>query len=144
MPACHVAVKTANLQPGTGNDWIMSRNKHSRANIIVWGLHKVLSTLEVRSIFADLVLGSFVRGKVYWEGNHVRLLLTSKDSKDSKGISKELVREVSSVLTRLDTTACSSELDRVNRFQHCMWKIVAFMMMERRMIVCMYIVKLVI
>ena len=62
---------------------------------------------------------------MYWEGDHVRLLLTSKDS---KGISKELVRDVSSVLRgigcrcvlddskRLDTSACSSELDRVNRF----------------------------
>ena len=39
------------------------------------------TTLEVRSIFADLGLERFVRGKVYWEGDHVRLLLTSKDSK---------------------------------------------------------------
>ena len=61
---------------------------------------------------------------MYWEDDHVRLPLTSKDS---KGISKELVREVSSVLRgisircmlddskRFDTSACSCEFDRVNR-----------------------------
>ena len=54
----------------------MSRDKRSRANIIVWGLRKDLSALEVRSIlnFADLGLERFVRGKVYWESDHVRLL----------------------------------------------------------------------
>ena len=123
MSARHVAVKTADLQPGTDNDWVVSRNKRSRATIIVRGLCKDLSMLEVRSIFADLGLERFVRGKVYWEGDHVRLLLTSKDS---KGISKELVRDVSSVLRgigcrcvlddskRLDTSACSSELDKAH------------------------------
>ena len=50
--------------------------------------------VEVCSIFADLGLERFVRGKVFWEGDHVRLLLTSKDS---NGISKELVREGSVV-----------------------------------------------
>ena len=55
----------------------------------MWGLRKDLSTLDVRSIFADLGLERFVRGKVYWEGDNVRLLLTTKDS---KGISKELGR----------------------------------------------------
>ena len=49
MPARHVAVKTADLQPGTDNDWVVSGNKRSRANIIVWGLRKDLSTLEVVS-----------------------------------------------------------------------------------------------
>ena len=122
MPARHVAVKTADLQPGTDNDWVVSHNKRSRATIIVRGLRKDLSTLEVRSIFADLGLERFVRGKVYWESDH-GLLLTSKDS---KRISKELVRDVSSVLRgigcrcvlddskRLDTSACSSELDKVH------------------------------
>ena len=87
-PAHHVAVKTADIQPGTDNDWVVSRNKRSRANIIVWGLRKDLSTLEVRSIFADLGLGRFVRVKVFWEGDHVRLAR----------IARGLVREVSSVL----------------------------------------------
>ena len=35
MPVHHVAVKTADLHPGTDNDWVVSRNKRSRASIIV-------------------------------------------------------------------------------------------------------------
>ena len=61
--------------------------------------------VEVCSIFADLGLERFVRGKVFWEGDHVRLLLISKDS---NGISKELVREVSSVLRGI---SCRCVLD---------------------------------
>ena len=60
-------------------------------NIIVWGLHKELTTLEVRAKFADMGLESFVRGNVLWEGDHIRLVLTKKDS---KGVSSELVKQV--------------------------------------------------
>ena len=35
------------------------------------GLCKDLSMLEVRSIFAEVELDRFVRGKVYWEGDHI-------------------------------------------------------------------------
>ena len=34
---------------------------------------------------------SFVRGNVLWEGDHIRLVLTKKDS---KGVSSELVKQV--------------------------------------------------
>ena len=44
-------------------------------DLIVWVLPK---DLEVHSIFADLGLERFVRGKMYWEGDHLRLLLTGK------------------------------------------------------------------
>ena len=54
----------------------MSHNQRSRVNIIVWGLHKELTTLEVRAKSADMGLESFVRGNVLWEGDHIRLVLT--------------------------------------------------------------------
>ena len=70
------------LQPRTGKDLVVSHNQRSRVNIIVWGLHKELTTLEVRAKFADMAgLESFVRGNVLWEGDHIRLVLTKKDSK---------------------------------------------------------------
>ena len=37
-------------------------------------------------------LESFVRGNVLWEGDHIRLVLTKKNS---KGVSSELVKQVS-------------------------------------------------
>ena len=60
---------------------------------------KDLTTLEIRAKLADLGLASFVyRGNVLWEGDHVRLVLTPKDS---KGLSKELVSQVSSSLRKI-------------------------------------------
>ena len=47
-----------------------------------------LTTLEVRAKFADMGLESFLMGNVLWEGDHIRLVLTKKDS---KGVSSELV-----------------------------------------------------
>ena len=34
--------------------------------VIVWGMSKDLTTLEIRSKLADLGLASFVRGNVLW------------------------------------------------------------------------------
>ena len=68
---------------------------HNKVNIIVWGLHKELTTLEVRTKFADM---GFVRGNVLWEGDHIRLILTKKDS---KGVSSDLVKQVSANLRKL-------------------------------------------
>ena len=65
----------------------MSQNKRFRASIIVWGMPKSLSTLEIRAKLADIGLASFARGSVAWEGDHVRLLLLPKDS---KGLSKDV------------------------------------------------------
>ena len=59
---------------------------------------KDLTTLEIRAKLADLGLASFVRGNVLWEVDHVRLVLTPKDS---KGLSKELVSQYPLVLGRL-------------------------------------------
>ena len=99
------AVTKKDRQPRTSEDWVVSKHKHFRANIIVWGMPKDLTTLEIRAKLANLGLASFVRGNVLWEGDHVRLVLTSKDS---KGLSKELVSQVSSSLRKI---GCRCVLD---------------------------------
>ena len=72
---------TATPRLRTSEDWIVSHNKGFRANIIVWGMPKDLLTLEIRAKLADLGLDSFVRWAAFWEGEHVRLVLTPDDSK---------------------------------------------------------------
>ena len=68
-------------------DLVVSNNSQcSKVNIIVWGLHKELTTLGVRAKFAS------GKGTVLWEGDHIRLVLMKKDSKD---VSSELVKQVS-------------------------------------------------
>ena len=56
-------------------------------NIIVWP--KNLTMLEIRAKLADLGLYSFVRGNTFWEGQHVKLVLSPNDS---KRLTKELVK----------------------------------------------------
>ena len=95
----HDGKKGTDLRPTTGKDLVVSHNQRYRVNIIVWGLHKELTTLEVRAKFADMGLESgFVRGNVLWEGDHIRLVLTKKDS---KGVSSELVKQVSASLRKI-------------------------------------------
>ena len=89
------AVTKKDRQPRTSEDWVVSKRKRFRANII---MPKDLTTLEIRAKLADLGLASFVRGNVFWEGDHVRLVLTPKDS---KGLPKELVSQVSSSLRKI-------------------------------------------
>ena len=76
-----------------------------------------LITLEIRAKFG---LVNFVRGKVFWEGEHV---LTSGDS---KGLTKELVSQVSSSLRKIGCRCVLDEtirtnldpsLDCINRFE---------------------------
>ena len=81
-----------------GGDWVVSRSKNFRVNIIVWGVPKHFTTLEFRSKFADLGLSQFVSGKVLWEGDHVRLILTAKDS---KGVNQHVVRQVSASIRKV-------------------------------------------
>ena len=59
----HDSKKGTDLRPTTGKDLVVSHNQCYRVNIIVWGLHKELTTLEVRAKFADMGLESFVRGE---------------------------------------------------------------------------------
>ena len=44
------------LRPRTGKNLFVSHNQHSRVTIIVWGLRKELTTLEVRAKFVDVGL----------------------------------------------------------------------------------------
>ena len=74
---------------------------------------KDLTTFEIRAKLADLGLARFVRGNVLWEGDHVKLVLTPKDS---KGLSKELVSQVSSSLRKIGCR-CLCIIDSVNRFE---------------------------
>ena len=97
MRTRHDGKKGTDLQPRTGKNLVVSHNQRSRVNIIVCGLHKELTTLEVRAKFAEMGLESFVRGNVLWAGDHIRLALT----KDSKGVSSELVKQVSVSLWKI-------------------------------------------
>ena len=108
MPVCHASLNTV---PQVTSDaaWTVSKNKRFRANIIVWGMPKNLSTLEIRTKLADLGLVGFARGAVAWEGDHVRLVLLSKDS---KGLSKEVVAKISACLRRI---GCRCMLDENER-----------------------------
>ena len=61
-----------------------------------------LTTLEIRAKLADLGLVSF------WEGEHVRLVVTPRDS---KGLNNELVSQVSSSLRKI---GCRCVFDETN------------------------------
>ena len=111
MPTSHDALVTPDLQPRTDKEWVVSHKKRFRANIILWGMPKDLTTLEIRSKLSDLGLVSFVRGNVFWEGEHIRLVLTPKDS---KGLTKVFVSQVSSSLRKI---GCRCVLDEEIRSQ---------------------------
>ena len=87
--------------------WVVSHKKRFRANIIALGFSRDLSTLEIRAKLSDLGLSSFAAGKVAWEGDHVRLVLTPKDS---KGLTKELVSQASAQQRKI---GCRCVLDEV-------------------------------
>ena len=70
-------------------------------------MSKILPTLEIRAKLADLGLDSFVRGDTFWEGEHVRLVLTPNDS---KWLTKELVSQVSASSRKI---GCRCLLDDV-------------------------------
>ena len=76
----------------TDTDWDVSRKKGFRASIIVWGMPRDASTLEVRGKLADVGLVGFARGSVVWEGDHIRLILAPRDS---KGLTNEIVSSIS-------------------------------------------------
>ena len=105
MPARKNGALNSDRTPRTEGTWVVSHNKRFRANIIVWDFSRDLSTLEIRAKLSDLGLSSFAAGKVAWEGDHVRLVLTPKDS---KGLTKELVSQVSAQLRKI---GCRCVLD---------------------------------
>ena len=89
-------------------DWVVSCHNRACANIIVWGMPKSLSTLEVRGKLSDIGLVSVARGNVRWEGDHIRVVLKPKDS---RGIRKEVVTRISACLRKI---GCRCVLDQVS------------------------------
>ena len=110
MPFRHASLNTVS-QVTSDAAWTVSQNRRFRANIIVWGMPKSLSTLEIRTELADLGLVCFARGVVEWEGDHVRLVLLPKDS---KGLSKDVVAKISACSRRI---GCRCMLDENKRAQ---------------------------
>ena len=86
-------------------DWAVSRKKGFKASIILWGMPRDASILEIRSKLADVGLVGFARGSVVWEGDHIRLVL---DPKDSKGLTNEVVSRISACLRKI---GCRCVLD---------------------------------
>ena len=106
---------------------------------------KDLTTLEIRAKLADL---GFVRGNVLWEGDHVRLVLTPKDS---KGLSKELVSQVSSSLRKIGCRCVLDDdirgrvrsklvrVDCVNRFEPLTLKKLVVQVAVSLLVVCVVV-----
>ena len=69
MPTSHnVVLEESALE--TAVDWSVSHGRHFRANIIIWGLRKHYSTLEVRTILVDDDFENLARSEMRWEGDH--------------------------------------------------------------------------
>ena len=105
----HAADLDSDRRSSTNEYWVVIHGKGFRANIILWGMPRDISTLEVRAKLADLGLASFVRGKVVWEGDHLRLVLTATDS---KGVTKE---QVSQILRKIVCRCVLDEPKRVHK-----------------------------
>ena len=93
-------------------NWVLSHGKGFRAIIILWGMPRNIGMLEVRAKLADLGLASFLRGKVVWKGDHLRVVLTATDS---NGVTKEQVSQVSSILRKI---GCRCVMDEPKRVVH--------------------------
>ena len=109
MPVRHASLNTV-PQVTSYAAWTVSQNRRFRANIIVWGMPKNLSMLEIRTKLADLGLVGFARGAVVWKGDQVRLVLLPKDS---KGLSKGVVAKISACLRRIGCRCVLDENERV-------------------------------
>ena len=70
----------------------MSRKKGFKASIILWGMPRDASILEIRCKFADVGLVGFARSSVALEDDHIRLVLAPRDS---KGLTNEVVGRIS-------------------------------------------------
>ena len=89
------------LHPRAGKDLVMSHNQRSSFKIIVWGAN------YVHAKFADMGLES---GNVLWEGDHIRLVFTNKDS---KGVYSE---QVSANLRKIGCRCVIDEQVRKNLY----------------------------
>ena len=90
----------------------MSHGRRFRANIIIWGMRKHYSTLEVRTILADANFENLARGEMHWEGDHLRIVpsisMIVLTVDDSKAIDKPIVSELSAKLRKI---GCRCVLD---------------------------------
>ena len=91
MPIRYAVFET-DPQLNTDTDWAVSRKKGFKASIILWGMPRDASILEIRSRLADVGLVGFARSSVAWEGDHIRLVLAPRDS---KGLTNEVVGRIS-------------------------------------------------
>ena len=82
----------------TAADWSVSHGRHFRANIIIWGMYKHYSALNIRTILADANFENLACGEMCWEGDHLCVVLTVNDS---KAIDKSLVSELSVKLRKI-------------------------------------------
>ena len=90
----------------TDTDWDVSRKKGFRASIMVWGMPRDASTLEVRGKLADVGLVGFARGSVVWEGRLPR---------DSKGLTNEIVSRISACLRKIGCRCVLENRDVANQ-----------------------------
>ena len=72
----------------TDTDLAVSRKKCFKASIIVKGMPRNTSILEIRSKLVDVVLVGFARSSMAWEGDHIRLVLAPRYS---NGLTNEVV-----------------------------------------------------
>ena len=63
------------------DDWVVSFTRKGGANIILWGMPRSLSMLEIRAKLADIGLARVARGSMRWEGDHVRIAVKPEDSR---------------------------------------------------------------
>ena len=106
----------------TAADWSVSHGKRFRDNIIIWGMRKHYSTLEVRTILADANFENLAHGEMRWEGDHLRIVLIVNDS---KVIDKPIVSELSAKLRKM---GCSCVLD--DRRKELVSLLVAYCMLQ--------------
>ena len=104
MPKSRIYISdTARLQRVTARGRISEPN--AVAFLVIWGMRKHYSTLEVRTILADANFENLARGEMHWEGDHLRVVLTVNDS---KAIDKSIVSELSAKLRKI---GCRCVLD---------------------------------
>ena len=68
------------------DDWVVSCTRKGGANIILWGMPRSLSSLEIPEKLADIGLARFAMGSMRWEGDHVRMVVKPEDD---RGLTKE-------------------------------------------------------
>ena len=124
MPTSHNDVLEESVLE-TAADWSVSRGRHFRANLIIWGMRKRYSTLKVLTILADADFENLASGKMRWEGDHLCVVLTVNDS---KAIDKSIVSELSAKLRKIgcrcilddgrkELVRCSLPIACSNRFR---------------------------